>query len=719
MKQPYFVSEFTSDNHSFSNIIKHNIKVNLESVTQKRQLRSIVRLLSELDAKTMVSENEYVDNGYLEDYLNYYVGCHEAYPKYCTRIHFFTHSFEHDTFEQSLLLETEDEVKEKLGEYLGFIVIKPIPMTFIGRTCLKSPLGNFAENSKLISRTYKANLFGLQLEVQAVAFQEQDQVVSACTSASIWCLLHGLQVKPIKSPAQITQAATESSMVINTFPNLGLSPIEIERALEHFSLRQYTVSPKGKTQKDIQQLTKYIRTFVDSDIPLILGAECLGLIDSGQVEQSLDVTQVNPPVQPKSEYSELGKHAVTVIGYELDDKHELTKLIVHDDREGPYTVLEFKSNYEAGKRGKLTALIEASQLADTCISNSFKCKEIMIYSSLIIGIDPRVRISFDIISRTEIKLVTLLNEHFLALQQKIASGSIPVICTKIKLVRSCDYKQHIKANPYKNQKAILTRCFPKYLWVIECEMNGEDSFDFVFDSSSLPQGASFICACYKEDWTETLMYEISKLYYKEELKERSEYRFRDSDFLLQVLNSLKRESNNFFSYHDENFGKARMPKLIKATEISNEQLNDSENRLILYNTQDNYQDGTNRFRQLLDKQEFKPIHFRNKEKEPQFSGRKLIWIISEYGALYVGPDSAETGHPTLTGAKAARIGGEFIEKASETGTIYVNYYSGRYSYNFKDDAERFKFLNSALPKIDSIIGNEDITFMNDPGMKTA
>ncbi|MFA0221659.1 hypothetical protein AB4476_19790 [Vibrio splendidus] len=713
MKQPYFVSEFTSDNHSFSNIIKHNIKVNLESVTQKRQLRSIVRLLSELGAKTMVSENEYIDNGYLEDYLNYYVGCHEAYPKYCTRIHFFTQSFEHDIFEQSLLLDSEGAITEQLGEYLGFIVIKPIPMTFIGRTCLKSPVDNFAENSKLISRIYKANLFGLQLEVQAVAFQEQDQVVSACTSASIWCLLHGLQIKPIKSPAQITQAATETSKVINTFPNLGLSPVEIERALEYFSLRQYTVSPKGSTQSDIQQLTEYIRTFVDSDIPLILGAECLGLVELDEVEQPLDATQANLP----SKYRELGKHAVTVIGYELDDKHELKKLIVHDDREGPYTVLEFKNNYEAGNRGKLTALIESSQLAETNISTSFQCKEIMIYSSLIIGIDPRVRISFDIVSRTETKLVTLLNEHFAALQQKSASASTPIIHTKTRLVRSCDYKQHIKENPYKNKAAILTYCFPKYLWIIECEMNGEDSFDFIFDSSSLPQGKSFICACHKEGWTEELMFEISKLYYNQELKERSEYRFRDSDFLLQVLNSLKNETNNFFSYHDEHFGKACMPKLIKATEISNEQLNDSKNQLILYNKQDNEKDGINRFRQLLDKQEAKSIQFRYKDEEPKFSARKLIWIISEYGALYIGPDSNETGHPTLTGAKAARIGGEFIEKVDESGKIYLNYYSGRYSYNFKNDEVRFKFLQNALLKIDSILGTQDITFINDPGMK--
>lgn len=716
MKQPYFVSEFTTDNNSFSNIIKHNIKVNLESVTQKRQLRSIVSLLNELGAKSMISENEYVDNGYLEDFLNYYVGCHEAYPKYCTRIHFFSNRFEHEDFEQSLLLQSEHEVKEKLGEYLGFIVIKPIPMTFIGRTCLKSPTAKFSANSKLITRTYKANLFGLKLEVEAVAFQEQDQVVSACASASIWCLLHGLKVKTIKSPAQITQAATESSMVINTFPNLGLSPIEIERALEYFSLRQYAVSPKGQTQDDINQLTQYIRTFIDSDIPLILGAECLGLVDSKETEKKLNITEAKP-TQLMSEYRELGKHAVTVIGYELDCHDKLAKLIVHDDREGPYTILEFKSNYQAGKRGKLTALIEQSHLLDGTIVNNFNCKEIMVYSSLIIGVDPRVRIGFDIISRTESKLSTLLNEHLIALQSKCHITTVkPKIRTKTKLVRSSEYKEHIKTHNYENKTAILTRCFPKFLWIIECEINDENAFDLVLDSSSLPQGQSYICACYKLDWVEVFLYDIAKMYYNQELMTRSEYRFRDSDFLLQILNSLKEKFNNFFSYHDEKFGKARMPKLIKPTEISNQQLNDSDNRLVLYNTQDNYLNGINRFEQLLNKQNVKKINFRNIDCESKFEARILIWIISEYGALFIGPDSQETGHPTLTGAKAARIGGEFIEKIIEPGIIYVNYYSGRYSFNFNDDEERLKYLRNAMPKIDSILGNEFLSFKLDPSM---
>ncbi len=695
MNSPYFVSEFSSSNNSFSNIIKNNINVQLEEVTQKRQLKTIVSHLEKLKAITMVCENEYVDNGYFEDYLNYYVGCHETYPKYCSRIHFFTKEFDHDKFEEALLLEPKC-TSGVLGEYLGFIVIKPIPMTFIGRTCLKALPQNESRYDKLINRKYKANLFGLELSVSSLAFQEQDQVVSACTSASIWCLLHGLKLKKIKSPAQITLAATEHSKIINTFPSIGLNPIEIERALEYFDLRQYTISPKGETEQDIDQLTRYIKTYIDSDIPLILGAECYSLSPNNNI------------------YEKIGNHAVTIIGYGLSEG-KLDKLIVHDDREGPYTTLNFIRNFDMGNKEKKTVLIESSQANKVGTDGHLSCKEILQYTSLIIATDPRVRINFNVISKTETKLKKLLEEHFSKVKEKDELPLVyasPSVETNTKLIRSSDYKQTIKHGTYLNKSELLTHSFPKFLWVIEFQIGNDSVFDLLFDSSSLPQGQAFICASYKQDYSENMLRNLSKDYYNLELQERSEYRFRGADFLLQVLNKLKSTKNSFFSYHDEMFGRARMPKLIKPTEISNEQLNDSQARLVLYNTKDNLsEDGGYRFNKLLAQQDIETVKL---EQDEEYEVKKLIWIISEYGAVFIGKDSPQTGHPTLTGAKPARIGGEFIEKTDSPGVIYVNNFSGRYSYNFGSKGERRQLLENAMPKLISILTHPNIQFKLDP-----
>lgn len=686
MKSPFFVSSFSSDNHAFSNLIKNNINVQLQDVNQKRQLKSIVRLLEELSTQTMVCENDYVDNGYLDDYLNYYVGCHENYPKTCSRIHFFKGEFDYDKFEE-VISDSDTSAKNALGEYLGFVVIKPIPMTFVGRTCLKAPTLHDDGKAKLITRKYSTNLFGLKLEVESLAFQEQDQVVSACTSASIWCLLHALQIRTIKSPAQITLAATEQSKIINTFPNSGLNPIEIERALEYFDLRYSTVSPKGATTQDFEQLSKYIKTYVDSSIPMILGAECLKKNDNGH------------------QYEEIGKHAVTVIGYELNDNNELDKLIVHDDRQGPFSKLKFLPNYNLGENdARVMVHVNEGVTDESCIYD-----EVLVYTSLIIATDPRVRIGFNTISKTEEKLKALVQGHIDEISKKSESTDVKSVnvSTKVRLLKNTVYKEYVKLSDSINKSNILTSNFPKYVWVIDLYLDNNRICDFIFDSSCLPQGKAYMCSSYYSEDSRVLLNSIAESYYDSELKDRGEYRFHDSDFILQILNTIKSNNNDFFSYHNEKYGRARMPQRIKPTEIQNEQLNDPQNRLVLYNSSDNEGElGSNRFKKLLESQEWiePPSEWQSEVKV-----RKLIWIISGYGALYIGADSQETGHPTLTGAKPARIGGEFIEKQNNPGTIIVNHFSGRYSTNY-ESSKKMDYLNNALIKINDILSRYNYTF---------
>ena len=698
MKSPFFVSIFSPDNLAFSNLIKNNINVQLQDVTQKKQLKSIVKILDALGTKTMVCENEYVDNGYLDDYLNYYVGCHENYPKICSRIHFFSESFDYNTFED-VISSKDDGTKGKLGEYLGFMVIKPIPMTFVGRTCLKAPVYKMDGKTSLITRKYNSDLFGLKFEVSSLAFQEQDQVVSACTSASIWCLLHALQRHKIKSPAQITLAATEHSKIINTFPNSGLNPVEIERALEYFDLRQYTISPKDETPEDFIQLTQLIKTYIDSNIPMILGAECLEYKDK------------------LGHYEEIGKHAVTIIGYGLGDDQKLDRLIVHDDRQGPFTVLKFVANYDVGgSKKKATVLVNEEQSRIT--ERVCGYKEVLAYTSLIIATDPRVRTGFNTISKTETKLKTLVQAYIDDIEKQVRSegqseASPVTVTTCSKLLKNTVYKGNVKSSDYVNKNDILTRNFPKYIWVIDLFVNDNKVFDFVFDSSSLPQGEAYICSCYKTEDAKLLLDTIANECYDTELKDRGEYRFRDSDFILQILKSIKTNTNSFFNYHSEKFGRARMPKLIKPTEIQNEQLNDPNSRLVLYASSDNEGEyGDNRIKTLFEEQEWDHLDpskgFPSELAKTQ-KVRKLIWVISSYGALLIGADSQETGHPTLTGAMPARIGGELIEVQGKLGEVYVNNFSGRYSTNY-DDTNKVEYLKNAKIKLEDILSRHGYTF---------
>ena len=89
------------------------------------------------DDVSIFIEKKYIDRSYMQDYSDYYVKCFNHYKRDCIRIHFFNCAAEDlnsiNCFDDSCA-EKIEEIKES---YLGFIVIRPIPSTFIARACLR------------------------------------------------------------------------------------------------------------------------------------------------------------------------------------------------------------------------------------------------------------------------------------------------------------------------------------------------------------------------------------------------------------------------------------------------------------------------------------------------------------------------------------------------------------------------------------------------------
>ena len=181
--------------------------------------------MNDLGAGSILLETDYVDRNYLEDHSRYYVKCFNRYGGRCARLHFFKAMIDPDTQEDLSKVDhsklktifdsssPNEKIEEIKGCYLGFIVIKPIPQTFIGRTCLKvydSLLNQGETYKKIIRKTYTANLYGIELTVKSIAFQEQDKVIAACATTAIWSTLHALRwinSSNVPSPSEITLSA--------------------------------------------------------------------------------------------------------------------------------------------------------------------------------------------------------------------------------------------------------------------------------------------------------------------------------------------------------------------------------------------------------------------------------------------------------------------------------------------------------------------------------
>ncbi|MFC1853934.1 hypothetical protein ACFL27_27435 [candidate division CSSED10-310 bacterium] len=307
------------------------------AISQKPHLQYFESYFGALEAKTILVENTYIDKDYLEDYSAYYVRSFHDYSRKCFRFHFFNKRFTKKSFLKILERLNPDTVNIANLQcfYLGFIVVKPIPQTIIGRTCLKTypPLDR---RHFPIIRKYTANLFGINLDIDSIAYQEQDSIVAACATSALWSVFQGtglLFQHGIPSPVEITKTAIQHlPFETRYFPNKGLFPEQMAAAIRKIGLEPYLVKIE-----DYFVLTSTIYAYLKQGIPHILGIKLYDI--TGNIEY-------------------LGRHAVAVTGYSLDrSKNPITnsqypkltstwidKLYVHDDQIGPFARMELDND---------------------------------------------------------------------------------------------------------------------------------------------------------------------------------------------------------------------------------------------------------------------------------------------------------------------------------------------------------------------------------------
>lgn len=266
-----------------------NERFTKETVRRHRQAVYIHEYLEVVGAKTMVVEPRYVDKDYLADFASFYVTCFEPYDRFCKRLHFFSCEFDAAFLERIVLGKAESSDVDVLrNAYLGFVVARPLPQAVVGRTLLVPyPSDDGRRKYKAILTSY-VRLFGLELEVRSLAFQEQDTAVAACATVSIWSALQKtseLFGTRAPQPPEITRCATRSLLFARALPTSGL---HLEQML--FAIREAGLDPElyepisGRAFRPIASL---IYGYCNFGLPVILIGELEGI----------------------------GGHAVTIAGY--------------------------------------------------------------------------------------------------------------------------------------------------------------------------------------------------------------------------------------------------------------------------------------------------------------------------------------------------------------------------------------------------------------------
>jgi hypothetical protein len=294
---------------------------------------------------SMIVERHYIDRAFMDEYKEFYGTSFKHYPNFCDRLHFFYLS--KSKLEEQLKTVIDEIAKKDTNRkkydrlcrefsenaYLGFMVVKPLPNTRIGRTVIRHPQ---EETDSLVfpcTRVYTAHILGLELSVCGLPFQQQDGGMSACASTATWASLsHFAEFEHFQapSPAALTKfAATQITRFGRSIPQEnGLTIDQICKAIEAANLAPYLIS--FNTAKRARTIQAHLYSSIKAGFAPIL------IIKNAESQHAVSVGGML--LAKDSPYKKMGS-------FRLRDKSDrLRSIFVNDDRLGPYQVADFKGS---------------------------------------------------------------------------------------------------------------------------------------------------------------------------------------------------------------------------------------------------------------------------------------------------------------------------------------------------------------------------------------
>ncbi len=294
--------------------------------------------LADLGAGAVIEEPNYFDRDYLAELSACYSTSSRGYPNTCRRLHVFSVDARHASALFNGALQGQPTALKKLqAAYLGFIVIRPLGATPLGRTVLRwyPETRREAPRVKRPARIYHVHLAGLPLTVEGLAWQQQDSAVGACATVALWTMLHSSALDEhhaVPTTVEITRAAkahwplshrifpASEGLVVEQLCHAiraqGLQPsvldgdeqVELEGNIERaFSRRRFAAS---------------CAALIRSGYPALIACHML-VEDQPFVDHAVCAVGFRPAPPPKEP------------GVAVEDDELLEHLYIHDDNLGP------------------------------------------------------------------------------------------------------------------------------------------------------------------------------------------------------------------------------------------------------------------------------------------------------------------------------------------------------------------------------------------------
>lgn len=431
---------------------------------EHERAKYLFRYLERLGAKSIVVEHRYVDRDYLDDFAAYYVKCFCPYESRCKRLHFFASQLSGSEL-LAAVLGPPDRDQDLRANYLGFIVARPLPRSVIGRTVLRTFDDAGGRRHYTATYDYRANLFGIELSIpRSLAYQEQDTVLAACATVALWSSFQkaaDLFGTPVRTPAAITQAATQSAHYGRPFPSHGLDTREMCVAVRSAGLEPELVDVTPNLP-----LVSLLYAYLKMGLPAILGVKVEGL---GGHAIALAGYSLQPNPIPNRREGPAGALSVPMVGLRID------RLYGHDDQIGPFARLDVTPPATVGDI-RYPACFESDWV------DKSTGKKLALYPHVvIIPVYHKIRLTFLDVQKWVIRLHRVLDLVFPA-------GA--ALEWDIHLAFSNAYKEAARSlalrclTTYERQRLLLGE-HPRFIWTAGLSYGGRPMLELLFDATDI------------------------------------------------------------------------------------------------------------------------------------------------------------------------------------------------------------------------------------------
>ncbi len=260
------ISELRSGQGSdISKFILENLNPN-DARMQHDAYSRLLRFLTPFnDDLTIIAETDYIDKTYRDLYYHFYSTKLRSFEKNCVRLSLCNKVID-DTITHSI-----DDIQKLKDNYLGFVVLRPLGCSCIGRNVVSpQALKSVGSNLLLCKTDVASTVLGTKVSVCGFPHSSQDGEMMTCAETTIWAIMSYLanryNIYSLPLGHNILASLNDSSFERQT-PSRGLNFQQISLSLQNQGLacRVY--------DKDNPKFKEIMSCYIESGIPLALCIE--------------------------------------------------------------------------------------------------------------------------------------------------------------------------------------------------------------------------------------------------------------------------------------------------------------------------------------------------------------------------------------------------------------------------------------------------------------